>query len=79
MATLHLNTLMLVELCAFGYRDLLPLATWTERPLDRGEGPMLWAKVALLVLNAVIIPLFIPRRYVPLNPLVCFHFICFRC
>jgi hypothetical protein len=63
---------MFVELCAYGYRNLLPLATWTELPLDRGEGSMLWAKVALLVLNAVVVPLFIPRRYIPLNPLVRF-------
>jgi hypothetical protein len=66
---------MLVELCSYGYRDLLPLATWTELPLDRAEGPMLWAKMAFLVLNAVIIPLFISRKYVPLNPLVGFHFV----
>jgi hypothetical protein len=64
---------MFVELCAYGFRDLVPLATWTELPLDRAEGSMLWAKVALLVLNAIVIPLFIPRRYVPLNPLVCVY------
>ena len=29
---------------------------------------MLWAKVALLSISAVLVPIFVPREYVPVNP-----------
>ena len=64
---------ILVLLSVFGvyfYRDIWPLATFTEEPKDLQEGYMLWIKFSITTLTAVIIPLFIPRRYVPVDPKV---------
>ncbi|KAF8816575.1 hypothetical protein BYT27DRAFT_7127650, partial [Phlegmacium glaucopus] len=62
---------ILVLLSVFGvylYRDIWPLATFTEEPKDLQEGYMLWIKFSIVTLTAVVIPLFIPRRYVPVDP-----------
>ncbi|KAF8157940.1 multidrug resistance-associated ABC transporter [Crassisporium funariophilum] len=62
---------IIVLLSAFGvyvYRDLWPLATFTEQPMDLSEGNVLWIKLAILTVTSVIIPLFIPRPYVPVDP-----------
>ncbi|KAJ7657332.1 ABC transporter transmembrane region-domain-containing protein [Mycena polygramma] len=48
--------------------DLLPLATFTGVPADLDEGPTLWAKIAVLLITAVMIPLFTPRQYIPVDP-----------
>ena len=64
---------ILVLLSVFGvylYRDIWPLATFTEKPKDLEEGYMLWVKFSIITLTAVIIPLFIPRQYVPVDPKV---------
>jgi hypothetical protein len=64
---------ILVLLSVFGvylYRDIWPLATFTEEPKDLQEGYMLWVKFSIIALTAVIIPLFIPRQYVPVDPKV---------
>ena len=61
---------ILVLLSVFGvyiYRDIWPLATFTKEPLDQQEGYMLWIKFGITSLTAVIIPLFIPRQYVPVD------------
>ncbi|KAH9836198.1 uncharacterized protein C8Q71DRAFT_761194 [Rhodofomes roseus] len=67
-ASLHLTVLLLVTWGLYVYRDVWPLATFTLTPLDSAEGGILWAKVALLTVSAVIVPLCIPRSYVPLDP-----------
>ncbi|KAF8799457.1 multidrug resistance-associated ABC transporter [Phlegmacium glaucopus] len=62
---------ILVLLSVFGvylYRDIWPLATFTEEPKDLQEGYMFWVKFSIVTLTAVIIPLFIPRQYVPVDP-----------
>jgi hypothetical protein len=61
---------ILVLLSVFGvyiYRDIWPLATFTKEPKDLQEGYMLWIKFSITTLTAVIIPLFIPRQYVPVD------------
>lgn len=35
--------------------------------MDISEGPLLWVKLGLLTLVAVVIPLFIPRQYIPVD------------
>lgn len=47
-----------------------PLATYTEEPVDVSEGILLWIKLAVLFTTAVIIPLFVPRQYIPVDPKV---------
>ena len=64
---------ILVLLSVFGvyiYRDIWPLATFTKKPRDLHEGYILWIKLSIITLTAVIIPLFIPRQYVPVDPKV---------
>ncbi|KAF9261735.1 hypothetical protein L218DRAFT_1001520 [Marasmius fiardii PR-910] len=64
----HLNLVLLAASGAYAYRDLYPLATFNKLPLDIQDGWRLWAKVTLLFISAIVIPLVIPRRYVPYNP-----------
>lgn len=52
----------------YTYRDLWPLMTYTLLPADRREGVLLWVKIALVTYAGVLIPLTIPRAYVPLDP-----------
>jgi hypothetical protein len=68
--TRHTNSLLFLVLCVYVYRDLVPLATFRGVPADLGQGQILWAKIALLFVTAVMIPLFAPRQYIPVDPLV---------
>ncbi|KAF7340454.1 Multidrug resistance-associated ABC transporter protein [Mycena venus] len=65
----HANCVLFLAFCVYAYRDLVPLATFTGVPADRSEGRRLWAKIALLFVTAVVIPLFTPRQYIPVDPL----------
>ncbi|CCM01863.1 uncharacterized protein FIBRA_03934 [Fibroporia radiculosa] len=66
--TRHLAIVLVSTWLIYVYRDAWPLATVPLTPLDAAEGTLLWAKFAVLTLAAVLVPLFIPRRYVPLDP-----------
>ncbi|KAF7364891.1 Multidrug resistance-associated ABC transporter protein [Mycena venus] len=65
----HANCVLLLTFCVYFYRDLVPLTTFTGVPADIGEGWRMWAKIGLLLIAAVIIPLFTPRQYIPVDPL----------
>ena len=61
--------LLFVTLAVFIYRDVWPLATYDQVPVDAAvEGPLFWVKFAILTVIAVVVPLFIPRQYVPVDP-----------
>ncbi|KAG6908669.1 hypothetical protein DXG01_003683 [Tephrocybe rancida] len=47
----------------YGYRDLLPLSTYTELPLDISEGWILWTKIGLLALSGLVVPVSMPRHH----------------
>lgn len=66
-ATLHLEIVLLAVLAVYTYRDLFPLATFTRIPVDVEEGWILWARIALLLVTGIIVPIFIPRMYVPVD------------
>ena len=68
--TRHNNFVLFIALVVYVYRDIWPLATYTENPVDGSEGALLWAKLVVLFTTAVIIPLVIPRQYVPVDPKV---------
>lgn len=72
LANAHLVLLLLATFLVFAYRDLWPLVTYTLQPADVYEGGLLWAKCVVLVLTAVVIPLVIPRQYVPFDPKACY-------
>lgn len=52
-------------LCVYVYRDVWPLATFNNVPLDLGEGQLLWVKIGMMALISLIIPLSVPRKYIP--------------
>ncbi|KZV67808.1 P-loop containing nucleoside triphosphate hydrolase protein [Peniophora sp. CONT] len=66
--SLHLSLVLLSDFVVYAYRDLWPLLTVTLSPLDQAQGGLLWANVALVTFSAVLVPLPMPRQYVPLNP-----------
>lgn len=66
-AFVHASLLLAVTWCVYMYRNVWPLATFTESSADLAEGNVLWAKVALLFLGGVALPLLTPRQYIPLN------------
>lgn len=70
--TRHNNFVLLTAFGVYAYRDIWPLGTYSNGPIDTAEGPLLWIKVAILAITAIIIPLFIPRQYIPVDPKV-FH------
>ncbi|KAF4617372.1 hypothetical protein D9613_005686 [Agrocybe pediades] len=67
-STRYSVVVLLAALGVYAYRDIWPLATYTQRPADIEEGVLLPIKIAVLAWIAVGIPLFIPRRYVPVDP-----------
>ncbi|KAF8308373.1 P-loop containing nucleoside triphosphate hydrolase protein, partial [Clavulina sp. PMI_390] len=62
------NFLSLATLAVYGYRDLLPLATYYLTPADEMLGPFTWIRIGLLGWTALIVPGFLPRRHVPVDP-----------
>ena len=68
--TRHNNSVLFIALVVYVYRDIWPLATYTENPVDGSEGALLWTKLVVLFTTAVIIPLVVPRQYVPVDPKV---------
>ncbi len=71
LVTTHAATVLLVTWAVYIYRDVWPLATFTLQPADAAEGAFLWAKVGVLTFAAVLIPLAVPRQYIPVDPKVC--------
>ncbi len=66
----HVVFLLLVIYAAFAYRDIWPSATYTLSPLDASEGWLIWTKIGVLTFAAAIVPLVIPRQYIPVDPSV---------
>ncbi|PIL29335.1 ATP-binding cassette transporter [Ganoderma sinense ZZ0214-1] len=64
----HASTILVLVWSMYLYRDVYPLVTLDKTPVDLAEGPVLYAKFALLTVAAVLVPSFIPRKYVPVNP-----------
>ena len=61
----HLTVVLLATWATYVYRDIWPLATFYLERADYAEGSLFWAKFAVLSFAAIIIPLALPRRYVP--------------
>ncbi|KAI0824512.1 P-loop containing nucleoside triphosphate hydrolase protein [Trametes gibbosa] len=64
----HLSLVLAVIWGVYLYRDVWPSATLDVPIADEHEGSILWLKLALLTCSGVIIPLFSPRKYVPVRP-----------
>ncbi|KDR68699.1 hypothetical protein GALMADRAFT_146052 [Galerina marginata CBS 339.88] len=68
LLTRHTNVILLTSFGVYFYRDVWPLATYTQVPQDQSDGPFLWVKIVVLTFTAVVIPLFVPRQYYPVDP-----------
>ncbi|KAJ7505415.1 hypothetical protein B0H11DRAFT_1978587 [Mycena galericulata] len=68
VSSVHLNAVLLVSFITYVYRDLWPLATFTLAPQDLAQGWLLWAKVLVLAVAAIFLPLSSPRPYIPVDP-----------
>jgi hypothetical protein len=75
----HVNCVLFTTFCVYAYRDIFPLATFTRQPEDLEEGRALWAKIGLLFLSGVVVPLFTPSQYIPVDPLVSYWTPCEIC
>ncbi|TBU52681.1 P-loop containing nucleoside triphosphate hydrolase protein [Dichomitus squalens] len=56
------NIILLAIWAVYAYRDIWPLATYDLTPIDGAEGNLLWAKIGLLTLAAIVLPLISPRH-----------------
>jgi len=65
--------ILLTDFAIYLYRDVWPLATYSQTPKDVAEGWRLWVKIGVLGVTAVLLPLFSPRKYVPADPEVCIN------
>ncbi|KAG9098020.1 hypothetical protein FS749_004906 [Ceratobasidium sp. UAMH 11750] len=68
VANFHLVTLLLIALGVYAWRDLMPLSTFSLHPADAAGGWLTWTRIGVLSFAAVVVPLCIPRPYVPLDP-----------
>ncbi|KAJ1309715.1 hypothetical protein OPQ81_006480 [Rhizoctonia solani] len=64
----HLVVLLLIALGVYAWRDLVPLATYDLHPADSAGGWLTWSRIGVLTFASAIVPLCIPRVYVPLDP-----------
>ncbi|PBK69165.1 hypothetical protein ARMSODRAFT_1019154 [Armillaria solidipes] len=62
----HFNVVLLAAFGVYFYRDLFPLLTYTL-PMQDPESSILWAKIVLLDVVAVLVPLVMPRAYIPVD------------
>ncbi|KAJ7650107.1 multidrug resistance-associated ABC transporter [Roridomyces roridus] len=69
VAKAHLDFILSVAFIVYFYRDILPLGTYTWPIQDAAEGRVLLAKIIVLTVAAVMIPLVTPRTYIPVDPL----------
>ncbi|KAK7025989.1 hypothetical protein VNI00_015819 [Paramarasmius palmivorus] len=63
----HANAILTVSFAIYAYRDLFPLTTFQLTPQDEREGAVVWWKIGILGIVALL-PLFMPREYKPVNP-----------
>ncbi|KAI9444468.1 hypothetical protein H4582DRAFT_1805817 [Lactarius indigo] len=68
VASFHLSSLLLGTFSIYAYRNIWPLLTFTLSPVDGSEGPLLWVRIGLLAFAAIVIPLLVPRQYIPIDP-----------
>lgn len=68
IASRHATVLLLIFTAVYFIRDFFPLATYHLSPQDEAEGDLIWAKIALMFFTGLVIPLCVPRIYMPVDP-----------
>ncbi|GJE87804.1 multidrug resistance-associated ABC transporter [Phanerochaete sordida] len=66
-ASPHLTVVLLATWLTYLYRDMWPLATYYLEPADE-QNLLFWTAFVALSVCAVIVPLTLPREYVPYDP-----------
>ncbi|KIK58410.1 hypothetical protein GYMLUDRAFT_246115 [Collybiopsis luxurians FD-317 M1] len=64
----HMSMVLLVTWLAHVYRNVFPLTTFSETPLDICKGWALWTEISILTVAAIVIPAVNPREYIPVDP-----------
>ncbi|TCD68834.1 hypothetical protein EIP91_009701 [Steccherinum ochraceum] len=64
----HLIFVLFGAFFTLGYRNLWPLATFTLSPIDPDGTPLVWAEIAVLTFATILVPLLVPRQYIPYDP-----------
>lgn len=67
VTSLHVNLLLFVLFLVDGYKDVLPLLTFKRSPIDGLNGWLAWSRMSILLLVSVIVPLFTPHEYIPVD------------
>lgn len=70
IASRHATLIYLLAFAVYACRNLWPLATFTLNPRDGADGVLLWVKITLLFFCGVVVPLVVPREYIPFDPKV---------
>ncbi|CCO27945.1 hypothetical protein BN14_01935 [Rhizoctonia solani AG-1 IB] len=68
ITNVHLIVLLLIAMGVYIWRDLVPLAIHGRHPADAAGGWLTWSRIGVLIFASLIVPLCIPRTYVPLDP-----------
>ncbi|EMD39554.1 hypothetical protein CERSUDRAFT_150095 [Gelatoporia subvermispora B] len=66
LACRHLAAVLVATWGVYMYRDVWPYATFTLVPQD-GVGWQIWTQIGLLSVAGVVVPLFSPQQYIPLD------------
>lgn len=77
MIEIHIRWLLFGALALFTFHDLVPLGLVHGRPVDPPDNWMTWARIALLTISALLIPLITPRTFAPVDPEVNEHVLFF--
>ncbi|CAE6498063.1 unnamed protein product, partial [Rhizoctonia solani] len=64
----HLVVLLLVAFVVYAWRDLIPFATYDLHPADSAGGWLTWSRIGVLAFASVVVPLCMPRLYIPIDP-----------
>ncbi|KAF8610181.1 P-loop containing nucleoside triphosphate hydrolase protein [Ceratobasidium sp. AG-I] len=67
VANFHLVVLLLIAFGVYAWRDLFPFATFSLHPAESAGGWLTWSRIGILTFASIVIPLSIPRTYVPLD------------
>ncbi|KAE9405641.1 hypothetical protein BT96DRAFT_955137 [Gymnopus androsaceus JB14] len=59
---------LLVTWIVYGYYNLFPLATFAQTPSNLCQGWVLWTEMGILAVTCIVIPMAIPREYIPVDP-----------
>lgn len=62
------SLVFLAELFIFGYRNVWPLMIFGGVPADARYPGLTWSEGGLLAFVSIVIPLFIPNPYEPIDP-----------